>query len=291
MNEANRESPPNDVPCRALPMRAAGWVLACVPLGWILGTVLQLQQSALSPSGVYVGAALLGVVACAGGWQLRRSPVRLGLICLMAALALAWAAAGMRAWQHQQQALAPALEGVDLVLTGVVDAMPQVSDGVQRFQFAVESASEQGRAVEVPALVRLGWYPERERWRVGDGEVQARGDPPPKLVAGDRWRFTARLIAPHGNANPHAFDYELWLWERGIAATGTVRAGPRDPPPELLARGVGRWVERVRQLVRARIARAIPPRLTASGAGGVVVALATGDQRAIPLDADNKVEN
>jgi competence protein ComEC len=41
-----------------------------------------------------------------------------------------------------------------------------------------------------------------------------------------------RLKAPHGNLNPHGFDYELWLWEQGLQATGYVRAGPRDAPPQ-----------------------------------------------------------
>ena len=43
--------------------------------------------------------------------------------------------------------------------------------------------------------------------------------------------MTVRLKAPHGNSNPHGFDYELWLWEQGIQATGYVRAGPKDAPP------------------------------------------------------------
>jgi competence protein ComEC len=41
--------------------------------------------------------------------------------------------------------------------------------------------------------------------------------------AGERWRFTVRLKRPHGNLNPHGFDYEAWLFERGIRATGYVR--------------------------------------------------------------------
>ena len=40
--------------------------------------------------------------------------------------------------------------------------------------------------------------------------------------------MVARLKAPHGNVNPHGFDFELWLWEQGIAATGYVRATPRE---------------------------------------------------------------
>ena len=40
---------------------------------------------------------------------------------------------------------------------------------------------------------------------------------------GERWLLTVRLRRPHGNVNPHGFDYEAWLLERGIGATGYVR--------------------------------------------------------------------
>jgi competence protein ComEC len=36
-----------------------------------------------------------------------------------------------------------------------------------------------------------------------------------------------RLKRPHGNLNPHGFDYEAWLFERGIRATGYVRPAQR----------------------------------------------------------------
>ena len=51
----------------------------------------------------------------------------------------------------------------------------------------------------------------------------------PELRAGERWQMNVRLKAPHGNSNPHGFDYELWLWEQGLQATGYVRAGPQRP--------------------------------------------------------------
>lgn len=99
--------------------------------------------------------------------------------------------------------------------------------------------------------------------------------------------MTVRLKAPHGLRNPHGFDYELWLWEQGVQATGYVRAGPKDQPPERLRTTWQHPVEQWRQSVRD----AIFQRLTSSPAlgedasaarvAGVVAALVTGDQRAI----------
>src|SRR4029453_5023177 len=57
---------------------------------------------------------------------------------------------------------------------------------------------------------------------------RAAGSAPPGLRAGavppgERWQFPVRLRRPHGNLNPNGFDYEAWLLERGIGATGYVR--------------------------------------------------------------------
>ena len=97
------------------------------------------------------------------------------------------------------------------------------------------------------------------------------------LFRSERWQMTVRLKAPHGNSNPHGFDYELWLWEQGIQATGYVRAGPHDAPPRKLS---GHWrypVERARQSVREAIYERVENRQLA----GVLAALVVGDQNAI----------
>ena len=46
----------------------------------------------------------------------------------------------------------------------------------------------------------------------------------PALAVGERWSLTVRLKRPHGFSNPGGFDYERWLFQRGIQATGYVRS-------------------------------------------------------------------
>ena len=89
--------------------------------------------------------------------------------------------------------------------------------------------------------------------------------------------MTVRLKAPHGNSNPHGFDYELWLWEQDLQATGYVRAGPRDTPPKKLATTWSHPIERARQAVREAIFERVDNRQLA----GVLAALVVGDQNAI----------
>ena len=112
-----------------------------------------------------------------------------------------------------------------------------------------------------------------------------------RLHAGERWRLTVRLRRPHGNANPQGFDYEAWLLERNIRALGAVR--PDKRAGNSADSGVGGCgnkrldafvvrpaylVERLREAVRERFVAALPN----APYGGVLAALAIGDQRAIP---------
>ena len=85
-----------------------------------------------------------------------------------------------------------------------------------------------------------------------------------------------RLRQPHGLANPHGFDSELWLWEQGIGATGYVRLGKGDlPARRLMAAGWG--IAPLRESVRSQIAEHVSDRRLA----GVLSALVMGDQAAI----------
>ena len=96
---------------------------------------------------------------------------------------------------------------------------------------------------------------------------------------GERWLFTVRLRRPHGHANPYGFDYEAWLLERGVGATGYVRQ--KGERKRLGSRnGLMDRVEKAREAVRDRF----QAQLGATPAGGILAALAVGDQRAISAE-------
>jgi competence protein ComEC len=169
--------------------------------------------------------------------------------------------------------LARELEGRDVEVVGVVSGLPAQGERGVRFEFELESAA---RGERVPSRVLLWWY------RSLQPSSQPEADP--ALLAGavhpgERWMFTVRLRRPHGNLNPNGFDYEAWLLERGIGATGYVRSrgeqrllGRRDSALDR--------VEQVREAVRERF-HAV---LGATPAAGILSALAVGDQRAIAAE-------
>ncbi len=258
-------------------------------LALVVGTALQLQQVALWTGAAYAGLMGLAVLLFVGQ-SLR--PVAFGVRTVAVVIGmtlLGFALTGWRAANFIDQALNPALEGRDISVTGIVAAMPQRHEGGLRFRLELESAQINGQAVSLPPRLDLGWY---KAVRGGSGPVDESQRSPATLTAGDRWQMTVRLKAPHGGRNPHGFDFELWLWEQGVQASGYVRAGPKDAAPQRLAQTWQHPVERARQRVRD----AIFERLLKGDSGdaddpkalrqrtrqaGVVAALVVGDQQAI----------
>jgi competence protein ComEC len=149
----------------------------------------------------------------------------------------------------------------DLVIEGQVASLPADSGSATRFLFRVESARHGESDVGFTGLARLSWYRDA-----------------PALSVGERWRLAVRLKPPHGLANPGGFDYERWLFEQGVTATGSVRPGDRNT---CLDPGPGRyWLGRLRERLRDHIA----DRLAGSPATGLVQALSLGERSAIPPD-------
>jgi competence protein ComEC len=253
-------------------------------VGWIVGTAVQLQRAVLWP----LEALAVAACACAlTSWALIRWPLSLkgsvwltGMALTFLSASMAWSVVGLRAHLMLLGQMPPALEGRNLDVVGVVVAMPQRSESGLRFRFAIESALLDGQPVRIPPQVYLAWYGGAVFGMDGvhaDRAVAA-------LEAGERWQWRVRLKAPHGQMNPGGFDYELWLWEQGLQATGYVRTGAQDPAPVRLTQTYTHPVEWARQSVRDAIVNRFatgPGDPAQARRAGVVAALVTGDQSAI----------
>ncbi len=240
-----------------------GLRIAACALAWVGGAALQLQQPALWSAGAYAALIAAALLACAAAWRWHWGAAVIGLA------ALAFAGTGLRAQWRLADALPAALEGRDVVVTGVVAHLPRgLPEGV-RFVFEVDSATLHGRRAQVPSRILLGWYG-------GYQDEVLMLAPYEQLAAGQRWRFVVRLKQPHGSLNPHGFDTELWMFEQRLRASGAVRATERNAA-QLLQAGAGAPIERLRQHVRDAIEARVPD----ARAAGVLAALAVGDQAAI----------
>ena len=236
-------------------------------LGFALGVCLLQQQVELPGLGALAALCALGSLSAAR--TSRRLPPLLAACATLvscAALGFAWAAA-LAHWRLADR-LDPALEGRDVVVSGVIAGLPQPFDRGVRFDFDVETP-----ASGVPRRISLSSF--------GFAAEDAQAVLP--VRAGERWRFAVRLRRPHGGANPHGFDYEAWLLERGTRATGYVRTSGRRGEGEVprrldeLVYRAPYLLDRLRENAREKMLAALPGRPYA----GVLVALAIGDQQAI----------
>jgi len=224
----------------------------------LLAGVLFIQQLPVLPS---LGWILLLLPA---GWLAWRWP-RYFLPVVFLVSGACWSV--FRANLILSESLSPGLEGVDLVIEGRVANLPSPTERGQRFVFHVDRAWQSGRPVTLPRQVQLS--------RFGSHTTP---------VVGDAWRLTARLKRPHGFRNPGGFDYEAYLFQQRLRATGYVR---ESPPPERLS-GLADdrspmltlRLNRFRQQLSERIRALLPEqRFTA-----MITAFANGDDDSIPDD-------
>lgn len=97
--------------------------------------------------------------------------------------------------------------GETLEVIGHVASLPERagSDDTRTLRFEFEPLDP-----ALPRRLRVSWY---------------RTDA--TLRGGECWRMQLRLRTPHGSSNPRGFDYEGWLYRRGVGAVATVRDARR----------------------------------------------------------------
>jgi competence protein ComEC len=232
------------------------------------GGIWLVQQQAdlldLPTLGGLLAAALAAIAAAA--CVTRRAPPASRVLVAVGVFVLGFVFASGRAHWRLADELPAENEGRDIAVTGVVSGLPQAFERGLRFDFEVEQAE-----AAVPRHISVAWYRgfREEEWH------RFR-----EVHPGERWRFTVRLKRPHGNANHAGFDYEGWLFEHGIRAAGYVRSAA---PAQRLDEFVWRFdtaIEAAREKVRDRFQAALPDKPYV----GVLVALAVGDQGAIPQE-------
>ncbi|MDH5471298.1 MAG: DNA internalization-related competence protein ComEC/Rec2 [Gammaproteobacteria bacterium] len=134
------------------------------------------------------------------------------LLLLMSRLPVKWVAislagflwALLQAHLYFNAVLAESIAGDDFWIDGIITDIPERQGRVQRFNFRIAQGSLSGSPNT--KNLRLSWY-----------------DSEHLLKAGEKWHLRVRLKPPHGFMNPGGFDYERWLYQQGIHATGYVR--------------------------------------------------------------------
>ena len=176
---------------------------------FLTGVSLVQLLTSLPGFGVMVCLTIIFVLSVVATWYTRQLALR--LLFQHAGFLLAgtlWAV--FQAQTYLNHRLPESLSGQDIHVEGVIVDIPRQMDQVQRFIFKVDTFGGTHRTQLFPKKLKLSWY---------YGE---------KLNAGERWHFLVRLKPPHGFFNPGGFDYEGWLYQHRIHATGYIRKSEQN---------------------------------------------------------------
>ncbi len=247
-----------------------------------------------APARVAIMAGLAWV--CLAVWLWRRpgqagkaARLRAGLLG-MGALVLSFAlGAGYAAWRAESRLadeLAREHENLVTRLTFQVVGLATADDSGQRFEARVLHAPVAG----IPSRILVSWHGGPALY---DEDGEPAGAAPRSRQAGPRQAGPRQAFMPvaapgqifsaavvlrraHGAWNPHSFDFEAWMFERGLRAGATVRGKPR-----LLGDEPWNHFETAVQRVRHALRAASQPYLEGSRYGAVILALALGDQAGV----------
>ncbi|NOX42886.1 MAG: DNA internalization-related competence protein ComEC/Rec2 [Gammaproteobacteria bacterium] len=163
-------------------------------------------------------------------------------------------------------------EGKELIAEGVVVSMPILTNHKPRFEFDIHSLNYQGKKIKPIGRVQLSWYN-------GFREVKL----------GERWRFLVKLKRPHGFMNPGGFDYEAWLFHKGIHATGYIKNKLSKKEEEFYPGTADKINKRLATVehaslikqFRQHLSEKISLVLASNSSKGLIKALAIGDRQDI----------
>ncbi|MGB1109740.1 MAG: DNA internalization-related competence protein ComEC/Rec2 [Gammaproteobacteria bacterium] len=206
---------------------------------WTLSFGLALLLVFSLPTLPGAGWLLLIPPALISAWVLRQSRPFLSLIItgfVAGSLLGVW-----EAKLRLDDRLAPT-HRLEVNVKGQVIGLPERRATGTRFQFQPDTSHG------LPGLIRLSWR-----------------EAPAELQPDSRLSLRVRLRSPHGFRNPHLFDYERWLFQQGIGATGYVREG------QLLATG-----ERSLDKLRWSLAGSIRGALGEGDGAALIQALSVG---------------
>ncbi len=91
--------------------------------------------------------------------------------------------------------------GKNVLIRGKIVSIPKATPLADTFYFRLSEFNHKPES----SLIRLAWY-----------------RPHPRIMVDDRWQLTVRLKPPHGLHNPGGFDYQRWLFLKGVRASGYV---------------------------------------------------------------------
>ncbi len=151
--------------------------------------------------------------------------------------------------QHLEDRLTLDFQGQAILIMGTVDSVPDIQHRRIRFEFSPDKHPN----IDLPNKILLNWYQPI----------------PNDIYVGERWQLLVRLKQPFGMKSPGSFDYESWLFQQKIGATGYIR---NDKANTLLKSSPTFSINGLREKLSTKINQ----HLSDSGNLGIIQGLTTG---------------
>lgn len=129
-----------------------------------------------------------------------------------------------------------ALEKQNVIVSGKIVGVPSQTERYSRFDFVVQTLKWEGKFYRSPGKIRLKAYHDIDSFK-----------------ANQVWQFTVRLKRARSHQNPGSrFNYETYLFENRIRATGYVRkvASNRLIDPSRNKYSISKFRERINIFIR-----------------------------------------
>jgi competence protein ComEC len=218
-----------------------GRIMIIAATGFTLGVILFQQLPWLPQAGWLL---LFPLVL----WLPRRSSA--AWFCTALLVGFFWSLA--HALWYQPEEIPQSMSSEQLIAEGTVLGLPEAVAHRTRFYFQVDRLDDGRHQLSGNWKLRLSWYRDA-----------------PGLLPGERWRLPLRLKPVRGYWNAGGFDYEGWLYSRGVRYTGYVKSSGA----EKLAATTGSV-----QGLRLRLVKFIGDAGLSDAAAGVLRALVVGDR-------------
>ena len=143
-----------------------------------------------------------------------------------------------------------------------------------------EIRASDGKGVSVYSGIRLSIYSPRSKDNSAEDEPAGAAVYNGRaLHYGDRIRFFAKLKRPRNFRNPGAFDYEVYLADRGIAALGSAKVTDVEVLPGFTGSRIAFWRSRVHASIVGKVHELWPVRDAA-----LIDAMVVGEEAFIDRD-------
>ncbi|VUD68819.1 ComE operon protein 3 [Thalassocella blandensis] len=249
----------------------AQWSVLFYLLAWLVGLGSPAFCSIYIPLfPVVLGAA---VCVCMHGVRFLRIPAAFGLAFAIGYISLC---------QSISNQMPQSLEQRNIQLVLRVEGIPHVNQPFTRFNaevmevLSLGATDPEGGKFEPNCLlgkkVRLSWrraYDEKKSTQVSKSVL------PEEVLPGDYWRVTVRLKRPRGLVNPGGFDYQAWLLQQNIFATGYIH---NSEEATRLRSAQGWSVDRLRHLLAGKLKSSLADSQQPSVYHSLLQALLIGDK-------------